>query len=109
MINSHKKAASCFNRLLFHNKSSRQTIAKNSFWLLLAEGSNKGILFLVAILIARHFSVEEYGVFGFVFSIMTLIAMVADFGLANITIREMAKKMTNRQPVLTTPYPSNYF
>src|SRR6185369_666100 len=76
---------------LFSNKNTGQTIAKNSFWLFLAEGINKGIVFLVAIIIARHFSVEEYGLFGFVFSIMTLIAMVADFGLANITIRELAK------------------
>ncbi|NVN99739.1 MAG: flippase [Geobacteraceae bacterium] len=67
------------------------TIARNSLWLFLAEGSNKGILFVITIILARHFTVEEYGVFGFVFSIMTLIAMVADFGLANITLRELAK------------------
>jgi len=85
------KAGTYFKENLLTNKSAGQTIMKNSFWLLLAEGTNKGILFLVTILIARNFSLEEYGVFGYVFSIMTLIAMIADFGLTNITIRELAK------------------
>ena len=75
---------------LFTNISAGQTVIKNSFWLLLAEGTNKGALFLVTVLIARSFAPEEYGVFGYVFSVMMLIAMIADFGLADITIRELA-------------------
>ena len=86
-----QKSGNFITENLFTNKSTSQTIMKNSFWLLLAEGTNKGILFLVTILIARNFSLEEYGIFGYVFSIMTLIAMIADFGLTNITIRELAK------------------
>lgn len=86
-----KKAGNYLARNLLTNKGTGQTILKNSFWLFLAEGTNKGILFLVTILIARNFSLEEYGIFGYVFSIMTLIAMIADFGLTNITIRELAK------------------
>lgn len=89
-----KKAGNYLRETLFTNKSAGQTIMKNSFWLFLAEGTNKGILFLVAILIARNFSPEAYGVFGYVFSVMTLIAMIADFGLTNITIRELAKNRT---------------
>jgi O-antigen/teichoic acid export membrane protein len=92
-----QKTKSYLDENLFTNKNAIQTIVKNSFWLLLAEGINKGILFLITILIARHFSVEEYGIFGFVFSLMTLIAMVADFGLSNITIRELAKKRPEAQ------------
>jgi len=91
MIKQLEKTGKYLKENLFTNKSAGQTIMKNSFWLLLAEGTNKGILFLVTILIARHFSLEEYGVFGYVFSVMTLIAMIADFGLVNITIRELAK------------------
>ncbi len=89
-----EKAGSYVRENLFTNKSADQTIMKNSFWLFLAEGANKGILFLVTILIARNFPIEEYGVFGYVFSVMTLIAMIADFGLTNITIRELAKNRT---------------
>jgi O-antigen/teichoic acid export membrane protein len=76
---------------LFTNIGSGQTILKNSFWLLLADGTSKGIMFLVNILIARHYTTGEYGIFGYVFSVMTLIALMADFGLVNITIRELAK------------------
>ena len=86
-----RKSRNYLKENLFTNKSTGQTIMKNSFWLFLAEGTNKGILFLVTILIARNFSLEEYGIFGYVFSVMTLIAMIADFGLTNITIRELAK------------------
>jgi O-antigen/teichoic acid export membrane protein len=91
MITQLKKAGHILKENLFTNKGAGQMILKNSFWLLLAEGTNKGILFLVTIFIARNFSVEEFGVFGFVFSIMTLIALIADFGLKNITIRELAR------------------
>ena len=86
-----QKSGTYLKENLFTNKNTGQTVMKNSFWLFLAEGTSKGILFLVTILIARNFSIEEYGVFGYVFSIMTLIAMIADFGLVNITIRELAK------------------
>lgn len=94
MIRSAKNRAAYFKEYLFTNKSTWQTVVKNSLWLFLAEGLLKGVQFLIAILIARSYSVEQYGLFGFVFSIMTLIAMIADFGLANITIRESAKKCT---------------
>ncbi len=97
MKENFKKIGGYLKKNLFSNKSTDQMIIKNSFWLLIAEGTNKGILFLVAILIARHFTVDEYGVFGYVFSVMTLIAMVADFGLSNITIRELAKKRPEAQ------------
>lgn len=86
-----KNRVAFFKEYLFTNKSTWQTIVRNSLWLFLAEGLLKGTQFLIAILIARSYSVEQYGLFGFVFSIMTLIAMIGDFGLANITIRESAK------------------
>jgi O-antigen/teichoic acid export membrane protein len=86
-----KKSGVYLKKNLFINRSSGQMIIKNSFWLLLAEGTSKGILFLVTILIARNYSPDEYGIFGYVFSVMTLIALVADFGLVNTTLREWAK------------------
>lgn len=84
-------AGDYLRQFLLENRSTGQTVIKNSIWLLLAEGINKGVLFLVWILIARNYRPEVYGIFGYVFSVMTLIAMVADFGLTNATIRELAK------------------
>jgi O-antigen/teichoic acid export membrane protein len=92
MIKHIHKTGAYLREILFTNISARQTILKNSLWLLLADVISKGMLFLVTIFIARSYSLEEYGLFGFIFSLMTLIALAADFGLKNITIRELAKR-----------------
>jgi O-antigen/teichoic acid export membrane protein len=91
------KAINYIKENLFTNRTSGQTVVKNSFWLFWAQGITKGAMFLVAVLIARYYTVEEYGVFGYVFSVMTLISMVADFGLTNITIRELANNRSELQ------------
>ncbi len=91
MKNDQQQAESALPESLSTTGGAGRTILKNSFWLLLAEGTNKAILFLVTLLIARAYAPDEFGIFGYVFSCMTLIALIADFGLVNTTIRELAK------------------
>ncbi|MCP4269132.1 MAG: flippase [Candidatus Brocadiaceae bacterium] len=76
---------------LFRNISTKQIIIKNTFWLFLAEGVNKGLMFLLTILIARYLGAEGYGRFSFAFSFVSLFAVFADFGLSTLTIREVAR------------------
>ena len=76
---------------LLDNKSVKQTILKNTFWLILAGGASQGLSFLLTILIAHCLGVEKYGIFSFVFAFVTLFAVVADFGLSTLTIRDVAR------------------
>ena len=76
---------------LFENKTTGQTIAKNTFWLFLAEGVNKGLMFFLTILLARYLGAEGYGQFAFAMSFTALFSVFADFGLSTLTIREVAR------------------
>lgn len=83
-----------FKSLLFDNKTVKQTVFKNTFWLMLAEGISKGLMFFLTILIVRYLGVADYGKFTFAFAFVELFAVVADFGLSTLTIREVAKDKT---------------
>jgi len=78
-------------KTLFENITVKQTIFKNTFWLMLAEGISKGLMFFLTILIARYLGAEGYGIFSFVFAFVALFAVIADFGLSILTIREVAR------------------
>ena len=77
--------------LFFENKGSKQTILKNSFWLILSEFFTKGISFLVFVWLARHFGVEVYGQWVFALSFVMVFSILADFGFGTLTIREVAR------------------
>lgn len=76
---------------LFENKTTQQTIMKNTFWLFLAEISNKILLFLTTVLIANILGALKYGQFNFAISFATLFSVLIDFGLSTYSIREIAK------------------
>ncbi len=76
---------------LFENKSPNQSIIKNTFWLFIAEGVNKGLMFFLLILVARYFGVEVFGKFSFALNFSMLFVILADFGLSTLTIRELAR------------------
>jgi len=76
--------------LLFDNKTIKQTIFKNTFWLTVA----KGITILVVILdifAARILGATKYGEFTFALAFVLMFAVFFDLGLSEITTRELAK------------------
>lgn len=77
--------------LFFENKTLKQTIFKNTFWLWVAEVTDKGVAFLIAILLARHFGAVAYGQWAFAISFVSLFTILADFGFGALVIREIAK------------------
>lgn len=86
-----------FRYMFLENRSDGQTIFKNTFWLFLAEGFKGGLGFLLTILIARYLGAEGYGQFAFAMSFTALFAVVADFGLSTLTIREVARDKKNEK------------
>ena len=48
-------------------------------------------MFFLTILIARYLGVAGYGKFSFAFAFVALFAVLADFGLSTLTIREVAR------------------
>ncbi len=80
-----------FKSLFFENIGIRQTVVKNIFWLTLSEIIPKGLIAVLAILIARYLGVEGFGKFSFAFAFVLLFSVIADFGLVILTIREVAR------------------
>ncbi|MFA5747766.1 MAG: flippase, partial [Candidatus Absconditabacterales bacterium] len=76
---------------LLENNSPRQTIIKNSFWLLASEFISKLFTFIVTLRIARHLGVEQFGVSNFVMTFVGFFVIVTDFGLSNLVYREISK------------------
>ena len=76
---------------LLQNTSTKQTIVKNTFRLLIAEWVSKGSLFLISILIARQLGPEQFGVMSFVISFVSLFIVFTDFGLTTLMVREVSR------------------
>ena len=76
---------------LFENKSDKQTILKNTFWLMLAEFLSKWSAFLITILIARILGPSEFGMLSFVMSFVAMFVVVTDFWLTTLMVREVSR------------------
>lgn len=66
-------------------------ILKNASWLAIAELLNKGVFFLITIIIARSFGSDLFGQFNYAISFVIIFSVVADFGINNLIIREVAR------------------
>lgn len=78
-------------KFLLENISLRQTIIKNTFWLVFAEVITGLLRLAVVILAARALGVEEYGKFTFALSFVSLLVIFSDFGLYSIITREFSR------------------
>src|SRR3989344_947561 len=80
--------------VLLENRTEKQTIIKNTFWLLSAEGISKLLMVILVIVIARHIGVEGYGTFSFAFAFASLFSIIVDFGFSTLTIRDVSRDKT---------------
>ena len=77
---------------LFENTWFKQTVAKNSFWLLFSEVVARLFTFLISLWVARHWWKAEFWVYNFVMSFVVFFVLIIDFWLWNLTFREIGKK-----------------
>lgn len=89
---------------LFRNTTTRQTVAKNTFW---SSVTNFGGRFLRAIVIiygARVLGAGEYGAFSYALSLVAFLTIFIDIGISPILVRETAKTTDEhrRSQVLAT-------
>ncbi|MEI8092108.1 MAG: oligosaccharide flippase family protein [bacterium] len=69
---------------------------KNSFRLLVSEIVSKVCTFLVTLWIARYLGVESYGMSNFAMTFAGFFVLAVDFGLVNLTFRELSKRIADR-------------
>lgn len=73
------------------NLGVRQTIFKNTFWLAVAEGMSRFLKLILIIYVARILGATDYGKFNFALAFVALFAIFSDFGLSQITTRELSR------------------
>lgn len=76
---------------LSRNKSTKQRVFKNTFWLTFAEIVSKIILFFITVQITRYLGVDNYGKYSFAFAFVALFGTFSDFGFNQITTRDVAQ------------------
>jgi len=81
-----------FKSFLLDNKTVKQTIFKNTFWLAVAEGISRLLKLVLLIYVARILGATEYGKFTFALAFVSLFAIFSDFGLSSIITREFSRE-----------------
>ena len=76
---------------LLRNSGTKQTIAKNTFWLAFSTVISKIIKYFLVVYAARILGATEYGVFSFALAFVALLSVVADLGISPLISREIAK------------------
>lgn len=54
-----------------------------------------GLQFVITTVLARSLGAEGFGIYAFVFALLSLISVPAQFGLANLVVRETARAQAN--------------
>lgn len=90
--------------LFLTNRSHKQILLKNTFWLGLVEFFAKIIMFVVTVLIVRSFGAENFGRLNIAFSYAAVLMVLADFGLNTISTREIAKDPQRKQQYLANVF-----
>ena len=65
-------------------------LARGGMAALIIKIGGAGLSFLMFLMLARAMSAEEYGRFGFAFSLATLLAVVGSFGFRSLVLRYAA-------------------
>lgn len=81
-----------YKKLFFENIGVKQTIFKNTFWLIVAEVISRLSAFILIIFAARILGAKEYGKFTFALSFVLIAVVLSDLGLINITTRELSRE-----------------
>lgn len=77
---------------LLDNKTSKQTIIKNTFWLMFAEGMSRLLTLVLFIYVARILGATEYGKFTFALAFVYLLSIFSDLGISQIATREFSQE-----------------
>lgn len=68
-----------------------RVILRNSLFGVVGEAISGVLLFVVFIIIARWFGSSQFGTFSYILAFVGIFQLIADFGLTNILVREIAR------------------
>ncbi|MEK7195066.1 MAG: flippase [Patescibacteria group bacterium] len=77
--------------LFFRNRTTRQTVAKNAFWLTVSNVGGRLLRAVIIIYAARILGASEWGIFSYAISLVAFLTIFTDAGISPILVRETAK------------------
>lgn len=89
---------------LFENKTLRQTVLKNTFWLTFGSVGSKVLRAVLIIYAARILGTEGYGVFSYVVSLAGFFSLFSDIGLSALLTREAVKNQNRIFSYISTTF-----
>jgi len=90
--------------LLLTNKSTKQTIVKNTFWLSTTTIAGRILRGLVILYAARKLGAEGYGLFSYALSVAGFFSVFSDIGLSSLITREKTRNPEHVKPYLATAF-----
>jgi len=81
-----------FSIIFLENKTTKQTLVKNTFWLTASFVFSKLFKYFLVIYAARLLGIIQYGYFNFAMSFAALFAVFADLGISSIISRDLARE-----------------
>lgn len=92
--------------LLFKNTSTRQTIAKNTFWLTVSNFGGRLVRAVIIIYAARVLGANGWGVFSYAITLIAFLTLFSDVGISPILNREISRTddPAKRSRILSTSF-----
>jgi len=94
--------------LMFNNISKTYKKFKeyldNTLWIMGDKFIGLGVSFIVAVIVARYLGPKDFGVYSYVWSLVTLFSVAGHMGLAGLVVREIVGKPEERAVVLGTTF-----
>ncbi len=90
--------------ILFNNFGTRQTVAKNIFWLTIGQVGTRLLRASVIIYAARALGAAEYGVFSYVLGLAGFFTVFADIGINTILTKEAAMNPEKSRNIFATSF-----
>lgn len=76
---------------VFSGNSLRAQLLRGSVGSLVLKAANAGLTFAMAVVLARALGPEHYGIYAFALAVLMLVAIPAQVGIPQLTVRETAK------------------
>lgn len=86
-----KKLFQNISDFIFKNSWFKQTVAKNSFWLLFSEFLARVFTFIISLRVSNKLWANWFWTYTFVMSVVTFFVLIVDFGIGSLTFRELSK------------------
>ena len=90
--------------LLFQNRTLRQTIMKNFFWLSFGQIASRLIRAFIIVYSARVLGAAEYGIFSYALGLSGFFTVFADIGITSILTREVARRPEEGKKYFATAF-----